>query len=98
MQGKPVKDHPVIKRLVELRVYIQKLAPLEKKLKYNIERLLAASNLNPGVFFGSKVRARLHPYTSGTRAVGILSHEITKLRIYWIKPLPAFVLCATICV
>eukprot|EP00667_Euglena_gracilis_P005290 EG_transcript_5325 len=47
VEGKPVKDHPVIQRLVELRVYLQKLAPLEKKLRYNIERLLAASNLEP---------------------------------------------------
>ena len=39
-EGKPVKDHPVVLRLVEIRTYIEKLRPIDKKLKYQIDKLL----------------------------------------------------------
>jgi len=40
-EGKPVANHPVIDRLVELRVYIEKLWPLEQKLQYSLNKLIA---------------------------------------------------------
>lgn len=36
-----MKDHPVILRLVQLRVYMEKLRPIEKKLTYQMDKLLA---------------------------------------------------------
>ena len=39
-EGKPVKDHPVVLRLVEIRTYLEKLRPIDKKLKYQIDKLL----------------------------------------------------------
>ena len=35
-----MKDHPVVLRLVEIRTYIEKLRPIDKKLKYQIDKLL----------------------------------------------------------
>eukprot|EP01064_Diplonema_japonicum_P035113 TRINITY_DN7515_c0_g1_i1.p1 TRINITY_DN7515_c0_g1~~TRINITY_DN7515_c0_g1_i1.p1 ORF type:complete len:563 (+),score=216.61 TRINITY_DN7515_c0_g1_i1:80-1768(+) len=40
-EGKPVKDSPVVQKLVELRAYIDKLKPIEKKLQHQISRLLS---------------------------------------------------------
>jgi len=54
VEGQPVKDHPVIQRLVELRVYLQKLLPLEKKLKHTIERLLASAAVDPDALDGTQ--------------------------------------------
>jgi len=48
-EGKSVKDHPVIDQLVKIRTIMEKLAPLDKKLKYQIDKLLktaAVGNLN----------------------------------------------------
>jgi U3 small nucleolar ribonucleoprotein protein LCP5 len=41
--GKRVKDHPVIQTLVELRLYLEKLKPIEQKLKYQIDKLVKAT-------------------------------------------------------
>ena len=45
-EGKSVKDHPVISRLVEIRAYLEKVRPIDKRLNYQIEKLLAAATLN----------------------------------------------------
>lgn len=39
-EGKQVKDHPVIDQLVKLRTIIEKLKPIDQKLKYQIDKLL----------------------------------------------------------
>jgi len=39
-KGERVKDHPVIDQLVRLRIIIEKLRPLDAKLKYQIDKLL----------------------------------------------------------
>lgn len=49
-EGKSVKGHPVIDRLVELRVYLEKLWPLEEKLQYSLNKLLASSGSNTANF------------------------------------------------
>jgi hypothetical protein len=41
--GKSVKDHPVIEKLLELRLYLEKLKPIEQKLRYQIDKLVKAS-------------------------------------------------------
>ncbi|RNF25548.1 U3 small nucleolar RNA-associated protein 3 [Trypanosoma conorhini] len=40
-EGKKVLGHPVIDNLVEIRVYLEKLFPLEEKLQYSLNRLLS---------------------------------------------------------
>ncbi|KAJ9065447.1 hypothetical protein DSO57_1019626 [Entomophthora muscae] len=44
-QGKSVEGHPVILKLIELRTHIEKLKPVEAKLKYQIDKLVRASNI-----------------------------------------------------
>jgi U3 small nucleolar RNA-associated protein 3 len=39
-EGKPVRDHPVVLRLVEIRTYLEKLRPIDRKLRYQIDKLL----------------------------------------------------------
>ena len=41
--GKPVHDHPVIEKLVELRLYLEKIKPIEQKLKYQVDKLVKAA-------------------------------------------------------
>lgn len=47
-EGRPVRDHPVIKRLVEVRAYLEKVRPIDKRLQYQIEKLLAAAQRASG--------------------------------------------------
>jgi U3 small nucleolar RNA-associated protein 3 len=42
-RGEAVQDHPVIETLVKLRALIEKCGPIDLKLKYQIEKLLAAA-------------------------------------------------------
>ncbi|KXZ45808.1 hypothetical protein GPECTOR_50g602 [Gonium pectorale] len=44
-EGRPVRDHPVIARLVELRAYLEKIRPIDKQLAYQIDKLLKAAQL-----------------------------------------------------
>jgi hypothetical protein len=39
-EARSVRDHPVIARLVELKMLLQKLSPIDKKLQHQLERLL----------------------------------------------------------
>ena len=39
-EGRSVRDHPVVLRLVEIRAYLEKLRPIDRKLKYQIDKLL----------------------------------------------------------
>ena len=43
LEGKQVKGHPVLSRLVELRVYFEKINPLQAKLQYSLNRLLSGA-------------------------------------------------------
>jgi hypothetical protein len=42
-KGESVRDHPVIETLVKLRAMLEKCRPIDKKLKYQIDKLLAAA-------------------------------------------------------
>lgn len=42
-EGRSVRDHPIIARLVEIRTLLQKLQPIEDKLQSQIEQLLTSS-------------------------------------------------------
>lgn len=42
-EGQSVRSHPVMKQLLELRYAMEKLRPLDGKLKYQIDRLISAA-------------------------------------------------------
>eukprot|EP00899_Mesostigma_viride_P010847 jgi/Mesvir1/19764/Mv13063-RA.1 len=42
-EGHSVRDHPVVARLVQIRAYLEKVRPIDKKLQYQIEKLLKAA-------------------------------------------------------
>ncbi len=44
-EGRSVKDHPVISKLIEIRSYLEKTRPIDRKLKYQIGKLLAAAEM-----------------------------------------------------
>lgn len=44
-EGRPLRDHPVIGRLVQLRSYLEKIRPIDKQLKYQMEKLIKAAQL-----------------------------------------------------
>ncbi|KAJ9531936.1 hypothetical protein QJQ45_003641 [Haematococcus lacustris] len=44
-EGRPVRDHPVIMRLVEIRSYLEKIRPIDKQLAYQVDKLLRAASL-----------------------------------------------------
>jgi U3 small nucleolar RNA-associated protein 3 len=43
-EGRKVDGHPVIDHLVEIRVYLEKMWPLEEKLQYSLNRLLSGKS------------------------------------------------------
>ncbi|KAI8821494.1 Sas10/Utp3/C1D family-domain-containing protein [Fimicolochytrium jonesii] len=45
LHGRPVSGHPVIDELVELRIVMEKIKPLEQKLKYQIDKLVKAASM-----------------------------------------------------
>jgi hypothetical protein len=44
-EGKSVKEHPVMQSLLRIRTLLEKLRPLDKKLKYQIDKLVRLANL-----------------------------------------------------
>ncbi|CAL6370630.1 unnamed protein product [Bathycoccus prasinos] len=59
-EGKSIKDHPVVMRLVEIRSYIEKLRPIDKKLHYQIEKLLKVVN-EDGAAGGDNLQFKPNP-------------------------------------
>eukprot|EP00232_Nephroselmis_pyriformis_P017029 CAMPEP_0182887378 /NCGR_PEP_ID=MMETSP0034_2-20130328/20792_1 /TAXON_ID=156128 /ORGANISM="Nephroselmis pyriformis, Strain CCMP717" /LENGTH=376 /DNA_ID=CAMNT_0025020743 /DNA_START=29 /DNA_END=1155 /DNA_ORIENTATION=+ len=53
-EGRSVRDHPVVSRLVQIRSYIEKIRPIDKKLQYQIDKLLAAADAPAPVPHGAK--------------------------------------------
>ncbi|XP_035216278.1 S-methyl-5'-thioadenosine phosphorylase-like isoform X2 [Stegodyphus dumicola] len=43
LQGEKIEDDPVVERLVELRIVLEKMRPIDEKLKYQINKLLATA-------------------------------------------------------
>ncbi|PKY44918.1 hypothetical protein RhiirA4_459370 [Rhizophagus irregularis] len=46
LNGQSIQNHPVVENLIELRVVLEKLKPLEQKLKYQIDKLIRATIIN----------------------------------------------------
>jgi len=47
-----VKDHPVIGQLLELRAVMEKMRPLDAKLKYQVDRLLKVRSISSSIRCG----------------------------------------------
>ena len=45
LEGKPVRDHPVISRLLHIKVLLERLRPLDQKLQYQVDKLLRTAAL-----------------------------------------------------
>ncbi|KAI8078892.1 Sas10/Utp3/C1D family-domain-containing protein [Halteromyces radiatus] len=45
LSGKQIKGHPVVESLVELRVVLERMKPIEAKLKYQIDKLVRTAVL-----------------------------------------------------
>ena len=43
-EGKSVSKHPLLSRLVELRTYLEKIRPIEKKMNYQIQKLVTQAS------------------------------------------------------
>eukprot|EP01026_Neomeris_dumetosa_P043917 TRINITY_DN3687_c0_g2_i6.p1 TRINITY_DN3687_c0_g2~~TRINITY_DN3687_c0_g2_i6.p1 ORF type:complete len:542 (+),score=101.77 TRINITY_DN3687_c0_g2_i6:293-1918(+) len=41
-EGKSVRDHPVVEKMVKIRAYLERIKPLDSKLQHQVERLLRA--------------------------------------------------------
>ena len=48
VEGQLLAEHPVCERLVELRVFLEKMWPVEQKLQYSINKLLVAAGAEMG--------------------------------------------------
>lgn len=45
-EGKAVQQHPVLSRLLELRLFMDRIRPLDKKLRYQVDKLLTGHRLS----------------------------------------------------
>jgi hypothetical protein len=46
LEGKPLRDHPVIHRLLHIKLLLERLRPLDSKLQYQIDKSLRTAALN----------------------------------------------------
>ncbi|TKY74418.1 Neuroguidin protein [Spatholobus suberectus] len=42
-KGLSIEDHPVVRSIVEIRLYLEKIRPIDKKQQYQIQKLMQAS-------------------------------------------------------
>lgn len=82
--GAPVREHPVIAQLVRLRAVLEKLGPLDKKLRFQVDRLLqlaaghdgaAAANGHGGGASGARPNPRALIAKGGEGGAGEESGE-----------------------
>lgn len=43
-EGRSVRDHPVMEKLIEIRTYLERTKPIDKRMKFQIEKLLDAAS------------------------------------------------------
>ena len=67
-EGQPVKGHPVIEKLVEARTYMEKLRPMDVKLKYQMDKLLKTGLEGPEGSAGSSDALNFKPNLNALKA------------------------------
>ena len=60
-EGRAVKNHPVIEQLVELRTLMEKMRPLDAKLKYQMDKLLRTPLAGAAGAAGDALRFKPNP-------------------------------------
>ncbi len=65
LEGKPVKDHPVVGKLIHIKTLLERLRPLDQKLQYQIDKLIRAAAL-------SEVNANEEKPVEGSKAIDAL--------------------------
>ena len=70
-EGRSVKDHPVIERLVEIRLYLEKLRPIDKKLQYQVRVRLTTEKHRADDSISSVGRR----VAGGARVLGLRAHR-----------------------
>jgi len=69
-EGRSVKDHPVIERLVEIRLYLEKLRPIDKKLQYQVRARLTTEIRGDSTSSGGRRVAVMQTLTR----IGLTTH------------------------
>merc|ERR1719162_2413821 len=60
LEGKPVENHPVIDKLILLRTMIEKIKPIETRLKYQIDKLIRTTTVETAKAVQGKVDPLQH--------------------------------------
>ncbi|QDZ21457.1 Sas10 domain-containing protein [Chloropicon primus] len=60
-EGKSVSKHPLLSRLVEIRTYLEKIRPIEKKMNYQVQKLVAQATRKPGDSAGGEDPLKFRP-------------------------------------
>jgi hypothetical protein len=68
LEGKPVKDHPVVGKLIHIKTLLERLRPLDQKLQYQIDKLIRAAAL-------SEVNANEEKVVEGSKAIDALQYR-----------------------
>ncbi|KAJ6827597.1 neuroguidin [Iris pallida] len=54
-KGLSIEGHPVVRSLVEIRLFLEKIRPIDKKMEYQVQKLMkAAGNIGPEKEVGAK--------------------------------------------
>jgi len=60
LEGKPIENHPVIDKLILLRTMIEKIKPIETRLKYQIDKLIRTTTVESAKAVQGKVDPLQH--------------------------------------
>ena len=77
-QGKSISTHPVMKQLLKLRYVMEKMRPLDGKLKHQIDRLVQLSELSPTDLSEQKSSDLLRPNPMALLSSSTTDNTITK--------------------
>ncbi len=75
-EGKSVAKHPLLGRLVEIRTYLEKIRPIEKKMNYQIQKLVtqASRKEEEGAAAGGADPLRFRPRPDALARAGDLAN------------------------